>query len=137
MSDVNKAIIVGRLGRDPELRYTQAGKPVANLSVATSSKRNGEESTEWHRVAVFGKTAENCNNYLSKGSQVYVEGKITTEKYEKDGITRYSTSILAWDVKFLGSKGEGGGQRKGSQQPSSYDGGNYNPQPVFDDDVPF
>lgn len=120
MSSVNKVIIVGRLGRDPELRYTQGGQAVASLNVATSSKytnKNNEtvEETEWHRVTVWGKTAEHCNNYLSKGSQVYVEGKLKTSSYDKDGVKHYKTEIHASQVTFLDGKSQGDGQRGGGR----------------------
>ncbi len=102
MSGVNKAIIVGNLGRDPETRETRSGTVVCNFSVATSSKRQGEEQTEWHRVVTFGDVAEACSKYLSKGRQVYVEGRIQTRSYEKDGEKRYATEIVAASVQFLG-----------------------------------
>lgn len=117
---VNKVILIGNLGRDPELRYTQGGGPVASLSVATTRKwRNKQtnemvEETEWHRVSVFGVQAEHCNNYLSKGRMVYVEGRLRTRSYDdKDGIKRYSTEVIADTVQFLGGRGEGGGGRGG------------------------
>ncbi|MDG2306178.1 MAG: single-stranded DNA-binding protein [Candidatus Binatia bacterium] len=112
---VNKAIIVGNLGADPELRFTPSGRPVANFSVATSSvwkdKASGEkkEDTQWHRIVVWGPQGENCSKYLKKGGQVYVEGEIRTSSYEKDGVKRYSTEIVARDVRFLGGKSGGGG----------------------------
>jgi single-strand DNA-binding protein len=113
---VNKVILIGNLGRDPELRYTQGGGPVANLSIATTRKwRNKQsnelvEETEWHRVSVFGQQAEHCNNYLSKGRMVYVEGRLRTRSYDdKDGVKRYATEIIADTVQFLGGRGEGGG----------------------------
>ncbi len=108
---VNKAILVGNLGRDPELRYTQGGLAVVNFSIATSEqwndKNTGEkkEHTEWHMIVAFGKLAEICGEYLSKGRQVYVEGKLQTTAWEKDGVTRYTTKIKASDVRFLGTKG--------------------------------
>jgi single-strand DNA-binding protein len=113
---VNKVILIGNLGRDPELRYTQGGGPVASLSVATTRKwRNKQsnelvEETEWHRVSVFGPQAEHCNSYLSKGRMVYVEGRLRTRSYDdKDGVKKYSTEIIADTVQFLGGRGEGGG----------------------------
>ena len=114
MAGVNKVIIVGNLGRDPELRYTQSGQPVCNLAVATSRRytnRNQEavEETEWHRVVVWGKQAEHCNNYLSKGRQVYVEGRLKTSSYDRDGQRHYSTDVIAEPVQFLGGRGGGGG----------------------------
>jgi single-strand DNA-binding protein len=125
---VNKVILIGNLGRDPELRYTQGGGPVASLSVATTRKwRNKQsnemvEETEWHRVSVFGQQAEHCNNYLSKGRMVYVEGRLRTRSYDdKDGIKRYSTEVIADTVQFLGGRGEGGGGRSGGGGGGGYD----------------
>lgn len=140
MAGVNKAIIVGNLGRDPEIRYTQGGSPVCQLSVATTraytNKNNDRvEETEWHRIVVWGKSAEHCNNYLSKGRQVYVEGRIQTRSYEdKEGIKRYSTEIVADTVQFLGGRGQGA-QDSPSQfsAPNDAGGGNLG----ADDDIPF
>jgi single-strand DNA-binding protein len=105
MSGVNKVIIIGNLGQDPEVRYTPNGAAVCNLSVATSLEWNkdGEKKdiTEWHRIVAFKGLAENCGKYLSKGSKVYVEGRLQTRKWEKDGQTHYSTEIVANDVQFL------------------------------------
>ena len=130
MSGVNKVILIGNLGRDPELRYTQSGSPVASLSVATTRKwRNKQtnelvEETEWHRVSVFGQSAEHCNNYLSKGRQVYVEGRLRTRSYDdKDGIKRYSTEVIADTVQFLGGRGGGGGFEDGGGGGGGYGGG--------------
>lgn len=114
MAGVNKAIILGRLGRDPELRYMQSGQPVCKLNIATSRKytnKNNEmvEETEWHRVSVWGKQAEHCNNFLTKGREVYVEGRLRTSSYDKDGQKHYTTEIVADTVQFLGGRGEGGG----------------------------
>jgi len=112
MASINKVIIIGNLGADPELRYA-GDRAVCNLSVATTDawkdKASGEkkEKTEWHRVAVWGATAENCAKYLQKGRSVYVEGRLETRSYEKDGVRRYSTDIIADRVQFLGGgKGE-------------------------------
>jgi len=130
---VNKVILVGNLGQDPELRHTSGGAAVATLSVATSRKwkdKNDklQEETEWHKVVVWNKQGEACAQYLAKGKQVYVEGRIHTNKYEdKEGVTRYSTEIIAENVKFLGGKSEGsGGSRRGGEAP-----------PPSDDDLPF
>jgi single-strand DNA-binding protein len=108
---VNKAIIVGNLGRDPEVRALPSGQPVANLSVATKARftdRKGErqEHTEWHRVVAFGKLADNCERLLSKGRQIYVEGRLRTRQYEaKDGSgTRYRTEIVALQLRVLGNR---------------------------------
>lgn len=148
---INKAIIVGNLGQDPETRYMPSGSAVTNISVATSrrwkDKQSGEdkEETEWHRVAAFGKLAEIMAEYLHKGSQVYIEGHLRTRKWEKEGVTHYSTEIIADTMKMLGKK-EGGsgsgsaGQRRG-QLPNSRDQDGMPPhsdqQDDFDDDIPF
>ena len=110
MSGVNKAIIVGNLGKDPEVRYTEGGQAVANFTVATSEKwtdKEGkpQEKTEWHRIVAWGKLAEICGKYLAKGRQCYVEGQLQTRKWtDKDGHERYTTEIKARDVTFLGGK---------------------------------
>jgi len=110
MSGINKVILIGNLGRDPEVRYTPDGAAVANFSIATSEqwkdKATGEkkERTEWHRIVAFGKLGEICGEYLSKGKQVYIEGRLQTRSWEKDGVTRYTTEIVASDVQFLGAK---------------------------------
>ncbi len=124
---INKAIIVGRLGGDPEIRSTQAGTTVATFTVATNEKwkdQSGmlQESTEWHRVVAFGKLGEICGNLLSKGAQVYIEGKIQTRKWQdQSGNDRYTTEIVAREMKILGSKrdSDGGGMGGG------YDQGGY------------
>ncbi|MFP4030939.1 MAG: single-stranded DNA-binding protein [Desulfococcaceae bacterium] len=118
MAGVNKAIIVGNLGRDPEMRYTTDGTAVANFSVATSDqwndKNTGEkrERTEWHRIVAFARLAEICGQYLTKGKQVYIEGKIQTREWEdKDGNRRWTTEIVAQQMQMLGTRGDrsGGG----------------------------
>jgi single-strand DNA-binding protein len=112
MAGINKVILIGNLGANPELRYTQDGTPVANFSIATSDqwtdKESGEkrEKTEWHRIVVWRRLAELCAEYLSKGRQVYVEGKLQTRSWEKDGVVRYTTEIIANDVQFLGRKSD-------------------------------
>ncbi len=127
MAGLNKVMIIGNLGRDPEIRYSQQGTAVVNFSVATSDtwldKNTGQkqERTEWHRIVVFGKQAENCEKYLSKGRQVYVEGKLNTNSYEKDGQTHYATDIIANTVQFLGNKQDSGGYQGG---------GGYQSEPV-------
>jgi single-strand DNA-binding protein len=124
MAGINKAIIVGRLGRDPEIRYTQDGKAIANFSVATSEewtdKLSGEkkERTEWHRIVAFGRLGELCGEYLAKGRQVYIEGRLQTRSWEKDGVTRYTTEINASDIQFLGGKDDGG-QRSAASRPGN------------------
>jgi single-strand DNA-binding protein len=141
MAGVNKAIIVGNLGRDPEVRYTPDGTAVANFSVATSEtwtdKQSGEkkERTEWHRIVAWRRLGEICGEYLSKGSQVYVEGKLQTRSWEQDGVTRYTTEIYANTVQFLGGR-EGGGRPARSQAADQ----GYPEPPMAntqDDDIPF
>ncbi|CAN7160626.1 single-stranded DNA-binding protein [Massilia sp. LjRoot122] len=132
MASVNKVIIVGNLGRDPEIRYMPSGDAIANIAVATSYKskdRNtGEqkELTEWHRISFFGRLAEIVGQYLKKGSSVYVEGRLQTRKYtDKDGIERYATDIIAENMQMLGGRqGMGGDAGMGGMD----DGGGYEPQ---------
>ncbi len=130
MAGINKVILIGNLGRDPELRYTQGGAAVCTLNLATTrsfTKANNErvEETEWHRVTVWGKQAEFCNQYLSKGRQVYVEGRLQTRSYEKEGQKHYSTDVVAENVQFLGGRGGGGdeGGGGGGGGGGSYGGG--------------
>ncbi|MBT9568425.1 MAG: single-stranded DNA-binding protein [Thiobacillus sp.] len=114
MASVNKVILVGNLGRDPEMRYLPSGEAVANLAIATTDKykdKSGQmvEATEWHRVSFFGRTAEVCGQYLKKGSQVYVEGSIRTRKYtDKEGIEKYATEIRGDRMQMLGGRSGGG-----------------------------
>lgn len=98
---MQKVMVIGRVGRDPEYRTTNGGTSVCSFSVACSEKRNGEEKTEWFRVKAFGKTADFCSRYLSKGRLVYVEGKLETQKYQKDGVERSITELLADSVQGL------------------------------------
>lgn len=118
MSSINKVILVGRLGKDPEVRFTPGGQAVANFTLATSRKwkdkdGSAQEKTEWHRIAAWGKTGELCGEYLSKGSLAYIEGEIETRQYKgKDGIDRYVTEIKAQSVQFLSPKGEGQQRRQ-------------------------
>ena len=160
---INKVILVGNLGNDPETKYTQGGMAVTKASLATTSVRkdrdgNTQERTEWHRVTFFGKLGEIAGEYLRKGSQVYVEGSIRYDKYTgQDGVERYTTDIIADEMQMLGGRGEGrgdsagaGGQwqdRGGSRGAAG--GGNNRPAPAskpepasfpadFDgDDIPF
>ncbi|MCS5634943.1 MAG: single-stranded DNA-binding protein [Myxococcota bacterium] len=148
MASVNKVILIGNLGRDPELRYTQNGQPVANFSLATSEnwtdKTSGEkvEKTEWHRVVVWGRTAEHCSQYLSKGRSVYIEGRLQTRDWEdKEGQKRSTTEVNALTVQFLGGpRGQGTGESSPSAGESSsggsFEGGSGAP-PAPGDDVPF
>jgi len=117
---INKVILVGNLGNDPDVKYTQSGTTITTISVATTEawkdKQSGQqqERTEWHRVKFFGRLAEIAGEYLKKGRQVYVEGSLRTDKYTgKDGVERYSTDIIANEMQMLGGGGEGGGQRGG------------------------
>ena len=116
MASVNKVIIVGNLGRDPEIRYMPSGDAIANIAVATSyrskDRNTGEqkELTEWHRISFFGRLAEIVGQYLKKGSSVYVEGRLQTRKYtDKDGIEKYATDIIAENMQMLGGRGDAGG----------------------------
>jgi single-strand DNA-binding protein len=171
MAGVNKVIIVGHLGADPEVRYTQGGQAVASFNVATSetfNDKNGErqERTEWHRIVAWAKLAELCGEYLRKGRQAYIEGRLQTRQWDdKDGNKRYTTEIVAQTVQFLGGRGDNAGaprsdeggapapaprqqaapqQRPPQQQaapqaraPSGGDQFNYGPPPLSDDDIPF
>lgn len=137
MKGVNKVILIGRLGRDPEMRYTNGGNAVAAFSIATAESwkdKRGENQTrtEWHRIVVFGKLAEICGEYLSKGKQVFIEGRLQTRSWEQDGITRYVTEIVASDVQMLGFRksSETSSGRAGSTDHA--DGPHY---PA--DDIPF
>jgi single-strand DNA-binding protein len=131
MAGVNKAIILGRLGRDPEMTYTQSGMAVCKFSLATSRKmKDGQEVTQWHRCTAFNKTGELISQYVNKGNQLYVEGEITYSQYEKDGVTRYSTDIIVREFNFINSGG--GGQQGGYQPPQQQQqgGGGYQPDPA-------
>ncbi len=160
---VNKVILVGNLGADPDVRYSASGSAVTNISIATSEswtdKKTGErqERTEWHRVTLFSRLGEIAGEYCRKGSQVYIEGSLRTDKYQdkKTGEDRYSTSIVANNLQLLGARGEGQGQGSGMGGGMSSSmgatgannrGGQQQPQqprePVaeaaeFDDDIPF
>jgi len=134
---VNKVILIGNLGQDPEVRYTGSGTAVANLRVACSDRfknKSGEweDRTEWISLVVFGKTAENCGEYLKKGRQIYAEGRLQTRQWEdREGNKRYTTEVVANQVIFLQGGGSGGGGRGGSQTESN------EPPPIDDDDIPF
>ena len=129
MAGINKVIIIGRLGNDPDLRSMQSGEAVCNFSMATSEtwkdRNTGEkkEKTEWHKIVAFRKLGEICGEYLKKGSHCYIEGKLQTRQYEKDGVTRYVTEIIADQVQFLGGLGA-----KNEQAPKPHQ---------MEDDVPF
>ena len=160
---INKAILVGNLGNDPETKYTQGGMAITKISLATTSVRkdrdgNNQELTQWHRVTFFGKLGEIAGEYLRKGSQVYVEGSIRYDKYTgQDGVEKYSTDIIADEMQMLGGRGDGGGGSGGGnyerssrpQRPPSGGGGGgqsgerRQPTPppqdgdFADDDIPF
>ena len=158
---INKVFLVGHLGQDPEIKYMPSGGAVANVSVATSDqwkdKQSGEmkDRTEWHRVVFFNRLAEIVGEYLKKGSQVYIEGRLQTRKWEdKNGVERYTTEIVASEMQMLGGRGQGDGGQQGGQghQAGGYSGGQQSPQqqrpaaqqaPMpaddddFDSDIPF
>ena len=158
MGSVNKVILIGNLGADPELKYTPSQRPLCNLRIATTEVYKDkagvrQEKTEWHRVTVWGDQAENCNKYLAKGRSVYVEGRLQTRSYDKDGQKHYATDIVADRVVFLGSgggEGRGGGGGEGRGKPGGFSGrGDSGPSddpgdsgpggapPGSDDDIPF
>ena len=137
---VNKAILVGNLGRDPE--YRQGTTNVTTFSIATTEKwtkdGNAQERTEWHNITTFGKLADVCAKYLAKGKQVYVEGKIQTDEYEKDGVKRRSTKIIASEVKFLGGGTRHENVEQGAKEAGISDSDMSKATTVFDDDdIPF
>jgi single-strand DNA-binding protein len=147
MGSVNKVILVGNLGRDAELRYTPGGAAVATLNLATTEVWNDkggqrQEKTEWHRIVLWGKQAESLQEYLTKGKQIYVEGRLQTRQWDdKDGNKRYTTEIKADRITLLG--GGGGGGRgasvdRGGAAAMSHSGGDEPPiEPITDDDIPF
>lgn len=153
-ASLNKAQIIGNLGQDPEVRYTPSGAAVCNLSIATTrswkDKNSGDkvEETEWHRVTLYDKLAEIAGEYLKKGRQVYIEGRLKTRKWQdKDGVDRYTTEIIAEQMLMLGGKEGGeGGQQQRSQAPSQRQAPRAAPAPSpkgnqgfddMDDDIPF
>jgi single-strand DNA-binding protein len=142
MAGINKVILIGRLGSDPEVRYTPSGVAVANFNIATSEewkdKESGEkrERTEWHRIVVWRRLGEICGEYLSKGRQVYVEGRLQTRDWEdRDGNKRYTTEIVATDVQFLGSRDSSESARPRGTGSGDFQGGPA--QGPADDDIPF
>jgi single-strand DNA-binding protein len=158
MASVNKVILLGNLGRDPETRYTTGGDAVTNLNIATSEQwkdKNGEkqERTEWHRVVLFGRQAEIAGEYLKKGRSVYIEGRLQTRKYtDKDGVEKYSTEIVGDRMQLIGSARDAGGgdpdggaggsapRRSGGPGPSgggTGSSGGRKGADDFDDDIPF
>ena len=158
MASVNKVILIGNLGRDPETRYTTGGDAVTNLNIATSEQwkdKSGEkqERTEWHRVVLFGRQAEVAGEYLKKGRSVYIEGRLQTRKYtDKDGVEKYSTEIVADRMQLLGGRDSGGSSggdvefatagggshREGAATAGAAKGGGAKKNTEdFDDDIPF
>ena len=151
MSSVNRVFLIGNLGADPEVRYTQSGSPVANFRIATTetwNDRNGQrqEKTEWHRIVVWGKQAETCGEYLSKGRSVCVEGRLETREWEdREGQRSFTTEIKADRVTFLAGGRDGGGSPSRGRSASTGDGGggmggggyNDDPPPIDDSDIPF
>jgi single-strand DNA-binding protein len=132
MGSVNKVILLGNLGKDPETKYLNSGQAVCNFSIATTETwdKDGQkqEKTEWHRIVAYAKLAENCGKYLAKGRQVYIEGKITTRSWDKDGKTQYMTEIVANQVVFIG-----GGATKPESKPAADTAGSN----AQSDDIPF
>lgn len=147
MASVNKVIIVGNVGRDPETRYMPSGDAVTNISVATSDrykdKQTGEmkENTEWHRIAFFGKLAEIAGQYLKKGSQVYVEGRLRTRKWtDQSGQEKYSTEIIADSMQMLGARMAGSGEESSGGRSKPAEGASSpsaSALDAMDDDIPF
>ncbi len=150
MSGVNKVIIVGRLGQDPEMKAVGQGATVTRLNVATSENWMGkdgqkQERTEWHRIVVWGKLAEICGKYLAKGRQVYVEGRLQTRSWEDNGQKKYSTEIVANTVQFLGSADNQTSAQSGasastqSQAGADFNFADFGPEPAFNqsEDIPF
>lgn len=142
MASLNKVMLIGNLGRDPEVRYTASGQAVASFNLATSEKfknKSGEweDRTEWHRITLWARLAEIAGEYLSKGKTVYIEGRLQTREYEKDGIKRYTTEIVGEKMQMLSPKGErrsGGDSYSGAPTGNS---GGFEPPPFQDDDIPF
>jgi single-strand DNA-binding protein len=150
MAGVNKVILLGNVGQDPEMRYTPAGKAIASFSVATSERYkdkegNTQERTEWHRVTLFGRQAEIAGEYLRKGSQVYIEGRIQTEKYtDKEGVERHATKIIGDRLQLLGRRSEddddGANDGHSGKSQESTGGGGGHSAPMDDlgeDEIPF
>jgi single-strand DNA-binding protein len=143
MGSVNKVILVGNLGRDAELRYTPGGAAVATINMATTEVWNDkggqrQEKTEWHRVVLWGKTAESLNEYLTKGKQIYVEGRLQTRKWQdKDGQDKYTTEIRGDRVVLLGGGGGGRQQQRAAAAPGMEDPMGEPMAEITDDDIPF
>ena len=144
-SGINKVILVGNLGQDPEVKYTAGGAAVTTLSLATSEswkdKDTGQdqEKTEWHRVVLWRRLAEIAGEYLKKGSKVYIEGQLQTRKWEQDGQTRYTTEVVGRDMQFLDSRGNNSSDNSSSYEDVNQDMGSQNlpDSGITDDDIPF
>jgi len=142
MASVNKVILVGNLGQDPEKRVTGTGQSVTNFSIATTDRwtdKSGQkqEKTEWHKIVVWGQQGDNCAQYLSKGRQAYIEGSLRTRKWDdKDGNTRYTTEVVAQRVQFLGGGASAGGRNTEDAAPPSFEA-NATPSLGGGDDIPF
>ncbi len=144
---INKVILVGNLGADPETRYTPSGTAITSIRIATKEqwkdKQTGEqqERTEWHRIDFFGRLAEIAGEYLKKGRQVYVEGKLRTDEYEKDGVKKYSTKVIGEEMQMLGTNPNGEGASQSGRPPSRAPQQSPAPVPAGDsfedDDIPF
>jgi single-strand DNA-binding protein len=156
MGSVNKVILVGNLGRDAELKFTPSGFPISSFSIATTDRRkdkdnNWQEKTEWHRIKLLGKQAESLQDYLKKGKQIYVEGRLETRSWDdKDGQKKYMTEIIADRIQLLGGRGDGGGRSGGGSRGGedfddyqeggpggSGSGSGSGPSDLTDDDIPF
>ncbi len=134
---INKVILVGTLGKDPEVRYSQSGGAITSVSIATNEKWKGkdgemQERTEWHRVKFFGRLAEIAGEYLKKGNQCYVEGKLRTEKYtDKQGVEKYNTDVIADELMLLGGKAEGGERPARQERAPAHAGDDFPDDPPF------
>ena len=152
-NDLNQCNFIGRLGADPEMRYMPSGEPICNFRIAVGWKTKDKEGAEWVSITAFSKLAEICGQYLKKGSQVFVSGRMKTDEYEKDGVKRYTTKIIADRMQMLGGRGDAGGgqpsgepqQRQQQQRPQGNGGGQQQRQNApqsrgfddFEDDIPF
>ena len=116
---MNRVVLIGNVGKDPEIRYAQSGMAICNFSIATTKTAKGEKKTSWHNILCFDKTAENVSKYVSKGSKVAVSGEIQYSEWEKDGQKHYKTEILANEIEFLGSKSDGQASSRNNQPPAA------------------